>query len=271
MDPFTPKAGYGQDISNSILGTCHIIRLDENRVLKKGHENAQEPATMQFIAENTTIPVPKIYTTKSSSKKNATDFVMEYIPGEPLDKAWKKLTHDQRVSTCSQFVGYLNQLQELPGKRIEAMNGTADGPFDTENGFNDFQAKGADQRPGDSNVIQFPGDNHAIHFAHGDLSPRNVMVDEGGHIIGVVSRILGSCPDALGPAIEEADAAVRGAPLQRPPQHVRHNVGCQLFVKTSDESHHFAHAQGQDNEPRRAIDNGQSAGGIEILTKLKKA
>ncbi|KAK2800118.1 hypothetical protein FQN51_006359 [Onygenales sp. PD_10] len=140
MDPFTPKAGYGQDISNSILGTCHIIRLDENRVLKKGHENAQEPATMQFIAENTTIPVPKIYTTKSSSKKNATDFVMD------------------------QF----------------------DGPFDTENGFNDFQAKGADQRPGDSNVIQFPGDNHAIHFAHGDLSPRNVMVDEGGHIIGLL-------------------------------------------------------------------------------------
>ncbi|KAK2794292.1 hypothetical protein FQN52_008650 [Onygenales sp. PD_12] len=175
MDPFTPKAGYGQDISNSILGTCHIIRLDEHRVLKKGHENAQEPATMQFIAENTTIP---------------------YIPGEPLDKAWKKLTHDQRVSTCSQLVGYLNQLQELPGKRIEAMNGTAvrigwydslwDGPFDTENGFNDFQAKGADQRPGDSNVIQFPGDNHAIHFAHGDLSPRNVMVDEGGHIIGLL-------------------------------------------------------------------------------------
>ncbi|KAK2812930.1 hypothetical protein FQN50_000951 [Emmonsiellopsis sp. PD_5] len=196
MDPFTPKAGYGQDISNSIFGTCHIIRLDEHRVLKKGHENLQEPATIQFIAENTTIPVPKIFTTKPSSKQNATDFVMEYIPGEPLDKAWKKLTDDQRVSTCSQLVGYLNQLRELPGKRIEGVNGAAvrigwynslwDGPFDTENGFNDFLAKGADRRPGDNRVLHFPGDNHAIQFAHGDLSPRNVMVDESGHIIAIL-------------------------------------------------------------------------------------
>ncbi|OAT11864.1 hypothetical protein, variant [Blastomyces gilchristii SLH14081] len=81
---------------------------------------------MEFIATNTTIPVPKVYETRwSGNRTRLSQIVMEYIPGESLDTAWGKLTHDQRMSVCHQLRGYLSQLQNLTSKtkRIEAANG----------------------------------------------------------------------------------------------------------------------------------------------------
>ncbi|KKZ63777.1 hypothetical protein EMCG_01881 [[Emmonsia] crescens] len=162
MDPFTPKAGYGQNISNSVLGIPRVIRLDEHRVLKKAR-NVLEPDIMKFITANTTIPVPKTYETKFDEEQKTFYIIMDYMHGKPLDKAWVNLTQDQRASTCRQIAGYLKELRQLTGKQIEGVNGT---PVRT---------------PSNN-----PGHHHAIHFAHGDLSPRNILVDEGGHITAVL-------------------------------------------------------------------------------------
>ncbi|OJD17802.1 hypothetical protein ACJ73_08768 [Blastomyces percursus] len=114
---------------------------------------------MQFIAANTTIPVPKAYQTRwSGNRTKLSQIATEYIPGESLDAAWGKLTHDQRVSVYHQLRDYLSQLQKLESKtkRIEAANG---GPITSAR-----YARAA------------VSDDHEIHFGHGDFSPRNIMV-----------------------------------------------------------------------------------------------
>ncbi|PGH32782.1 hypothetical protein GX50_04436 [[Emmonsia] crescens] len=187
MDSFTPEAGYGQYLGHSFIGVPQVTRLDEHRVLKESRHERRETDTMEFIAANTTIPVPKIYNTKFDEEKKVCYIVMEYIPGEPLDKAWINLTRDERVSTCRQLAEYLTQLQMLTGERIEAVNSDTvrvglyeshwGGPFDSEKEFNDFLAEG---------IQHNMTDNHAIYFAHGDLSPKNIMVNKSGRITAIL-------------------------------------------------------------------------------------
>lgn len=125
------------------------------------------------------------------------------MPGDSLDKAWRKLSHDQRLSTCHQLSGYLSQLQEPKGKRIEAADGglvtvglrypRKGGPFNTEKEFNEFPVKKDDE-----SSLSFHkhyaraalADNHEICFVHSDVSPRNILVDERS--INCCSR-LGTC------------------------------------------------------------------------------
>ncbi|BDD61893.1 hypothetical protein MAP00_006914 [Monascus purpureus] len=52
---------------------------------------------MRFIAANTSVPVPQVYNAsfgdeEEEEKEEDSGIVMEYIPGESLDKAWAKLT-----------------------------------------------------------------------------------------------------------------------------------------------------------------------------------
>jgi aminoglycoside phosphotransferase (APT) family kinase protein len=192
--------GFGQVIFTGLTGHPKIIRLDEHRVLKSAVTDCRETDAMEFIAANTTIPVPRVYETRfSSNGRKASEIVMEYIPGEPLDKAWANLTHEQRVSTCRELNGYLTQLQKIPGQRIEGMNGTPvtvglrlprqGGPFATEKEFHDFVVEHDHEgTPAIFKRYVRAGlrDDHKICFAHGDFSPRNIMVDETGRVKAVL-------------------------------------------------------------------------------------
>ncbi|OJD28577.1 hypothetical protein ACJ73_00018 [Blastomyces percursus] len=161
-DPFTPK-----------LATA--------RIWETAPSAAKKPTSCNHCCQHNNSPVPKVYDTRGDGEK--AEILMDYMPGEPLDKAWKKLTSDQQASACSQLAGYLAELRKLTGKRIEGLNGSMvrvwsyqsrwSGPFDTEQEFNVFLAKGTDKHP---------AANHAIHFSHGDLAPRNILADEYGNI-----------------------------------------------------------------------------------------
>ncbi|KAK2807524.1 hypothetical protein FQN50_005392 [Emmonsiellopsis sp. PD_5] len=199
MSQYTPKEGYGQVLYS---GLCRkAIRLDEHRVWKSGARMDQrETDAMKFIAANTTIPVPKVYETRfaDSNTSESSDIIIEYMPGETLEKAWPTLSEDDRISICQQLGGYLAQLQNLKGKRIEAMNGARvtvglrfprlGGPFETEAEFNDFLVDGVHKRV-TRKLKQYARaaliDTHEIHFAHGDFNPRNILVD-GGKVTAIL-------------------------------------------------------------------------------------
>lgn len=137
--------GYSQQLADL---WPKVIRLDEHRVLKNGPCNRLEPDTMQFLAANTTIPIPKIYDIKLDVENDESYIVMEHMPGERLERVWVNLTEDQRVSICCQIAECLAQLKQLTSKKIESVNGGPvrfgvydcywGGPFDTEKEFNDF-------------------------------------------------------------------------------------------------------------------------------------
>lgn len=154
---------------------------------------------MRFIAANTSTPVPRVHETKFRGEK-VSEMVMDYMPGEPLDKAWAKLTQEQRIATCRQLKGYLSQLSQLKGgPRIEPADGGSvtvglrfprqGGPFADEKEFNEFMVNWDNTRMA-TVFKQYAQagltDNHEIHFVHGDFSPRNILVDETGCVTAVL-------------------------------------------------------------------------------------
>jgi aminoglycoside phosphotransferase (APT) family kinase protein len=215
---FSP-AGYGHRISE--FGTREVTRLDENRVVKTGGSfDSRETEAMKFVARNMTIPVPKVHALHFAGYGLDNHIVMEYMPGEPLDKVWRKLTTEQKEATCGQLGGYITQLQQLKGKRVEAANGEAikiclsstrnGGPFSTVREFNDWLVDGVFQRVTpkiwQDHCRASLSDNHEIVFAHGDFSPRNMLADPTGQITAVldwgdgwlVSCLLGYREDSVG-------------------------------------------------------------------------
>ena len=156
--------------------------------------NSREAETMSFIAARTTIPVPKVYDTYLNEHSKC-HIIMDYIPGEPLDQVWKSLTPEQKEATSRQLGGYIAQLQQLRGNRVEAVNGESvkiilgsgresEGPFDTVKEFNNWLVDGVFNRITPprfkENCRAALSDNHDICFAHGDFAPQNILVDETG-------------------------------------------------------------------------------------------
>ncbi|EEQ35450.1 hypothetical protein McanCB56680_005060 [Microsporum canis] len=182
----TPEEGYGQECGYPMIKGrgLHPIRLDENRVVKSKMEDTGEIQAMQPTAKATTIPVPKVFEAGWFQKSGEWCdkrfcIVMEYIPGKPLNVIWKDLSEDQKTNICLQIDGYLAQLQKLTADRIMASDGgPLDvglyqkrylGPFDSVKEFHQALSKAEPHNL---------GDNHKIHFAHADLAPRNILVDE---------------------------------------------------------------------------------------------
>ena len=79
---------------------------------------------MRYLAEKTTIPVPKVYC--SFLHKNRAYIVIERIQGEELPKAWKSLSEESVEKILSQLKRILQELRSLtppPGTGVESCVG----------------------------------------------------------------------------------------------------------------------------------------------------
>lgn len=75
-------------------------------------KTASEVATIDFIREKTDCPVPKVIAFHSSNN-NALRFewiLMEYIAGQPLYRAWRKLSTPSKEALVKQLALYQSQL-----------------------------------------------------------------------------------------------------------------------------------------------------------------
>lgn len=176
-----------------------VFRISDNLVLQKGSSIQHTVVTnFRFIAENTTIPVPKVHDVQWENGK-LTGIIMDYIPGTLLDEAWETLSSEQKDSIVEQLQGYFAQVRNLKGTYI----GGADnqiaiagdiflfegGPFESERLFNQWLLN--DLRPETRSSIKYYAehamtDGHEIIFTHGDVRRRNILVDENGQITALL-------------------------------------------------------------------------------------
>ncbi|CAI7642477.1 unnamed protein product [Penicillium bialowiezense] len=177
--------------------TTTLHALGNRTVTRTGQLRPQEAQTLHFIAEKTTIPVPKVHDVHWEDDK-VVAIVMDYMPGMRLDKAWNALDSNQKLSIASELNGYLSQLRELKGDYIGAIDrGKAvigqiarieGGPFDSEQQFNEF-ILGDIVRAAPDNLRHYAKfalmDGHEIVFTHADFSPRNILV-EGGRVTAIL-------------------------------------------------------------------------------------
>lgn len=198
--------------------TAHLYRYDgpcvpisKNLIIKTGpFVHLTEGATIQFIAANTSIPVPHIHC--SFVHRNRAYIVMDRIQGVSLAEAYATLSGDDRKKVFAQLRSIFGELRKLPsppGAGVRSCVGGSlrdsriprckprFGPFDTIQDFHLWLRDGLrpEEYPNRKNdndwedikkmVAKQDGPWPAPVFTHGDLNPFNIMVD-GNKVVGII-------------------------------------------------------------------------------------
>ncbi|KAJ7217078.1 phosphotransferase enzyme family-domain-containing protein [Mycena pura] len=82
-----------------------------------------EVATLQWVRENTNIPVPKIIAFLTSSD-NETGFewiLMELMPGAPAYRRWRNMSMEQKTVFTERIADFQAQLSARPGARFNSI------------------------------------------------------------------------------------------------------------------------------------------------------
>ena len=189
--------------SNDILyklSTVKVVRVGD-KVIKYGDQvQVAEADSMKFVANRTSIPIPKVFRTFNHEGK--VYICMERVGGRCLDDCLSELKDDEIMSIAEELGGFVTQLRAIEGgDYVGSLHGgpcgdhlwnynedLPRGPFKDESQLNDtLTALYLDRYPGNFSTFlrSLYRDNHRIIFTHGDLTLRNIMVSEG-RIVGII-------------------------------------------------------------------------------------
>lgn len=181
-----------------------VLFLTRRICVKYGRfQHLSEAEAMQFIASNTSIPVPKVYC--AFERKGNTYIVMSRLAGSPIGKNWSQRSDQSKARLLEQLRCYIQEMRALEPPRsgaVEGVNGSklydvripggvrGFGPFDTVQDFHSFLTSGVttspDQFP-DVNrlILMYENSHYTTCFTHGDLSSANILVN-GDKVVGIV-------------------------------------------------------------------------------------
>ena len=194
-------------------GLCTPI--SKHKIIKTGRRtHLTEGATMRYLSEQTTIPIPKVYC--SFLHKNRAYIVMERIQGEELPKVWKSMSEESKEDIFTQLRGIFQELRSLtpsPGTGVESCVGGSlydsriprgnprFGPFKKIQDFHfwlrrdlkleDLKDQEKDQEKDQSwhdlqeMINKQDGPWPPPKFTHGDINPFNILVREG-KVVGII-------------------------------------------------------------------------------------
>ncbi|KAM3497135.1 hypothetical protein MY10362_009501 [Beauveria mimosiformis] len=127
-----------------------VYKINPTTVVKTGRiVRMAEAATMKFVLDNTSIPVPAVHNAYIDETTGHVVIIMDFVEGESLDKAWINYTEPERQSVIVQLRDYMSQLRSLKGDFIGCIDGTPCqdqyfysekedyGPYKTEHEFNE--------------------------------------------------------------------------------------------------------------------------------------
>ncbi|KAH7009419.1 kinase-like domain-containing protein [Microdochium trichocladiopsis] len=164
-----------------------------------------EANAMRFVAQHTSIPVPKVYC--AFVHKGNSYLVMSKLRGRMAWSGWQTRTEQSKAMILAQLRLMLAELRSVEppaGTSVGGVGGGALydarlpsqplwGPFRTIREFHEALANGADL---DREYAALPHDVHKLFdfyrrsgdqlvLTHGDLSSLNIMV-EGDNVVGIV-------------------------------------------------------------------------------------
>ena len=165
-----------------------------------------EAETMRYVANNTSIPVPKVQ--RAWRQDEVTYITMDVVDGVELQCAWHDMSDKIKRWVVEQLKGYLGQLRVLKppidGAVMSAIGGPLRdgsrvgletfGPFQSHDDFHQFLRGGDVGIPMESfqtmrgieKVVHSHCHHYATKFTHGDFAPRNIMVKRDGTITAII-------------------------------------------------------------------------------------
>lgn len=163
----------------------------------------QQLTTIQFIAQNTSIPVPKIHC--SFKRGEDTYIVMQRIDGLMLGHQWARRSEDSKSRILHQLKTMVEEMRSIPRPNnigVESVDGGTlwdcrlpsplerFGPFKTIQEFHRYLRNGVETSPDNKLEVN---ELIALHnriwpvpcFTHGDLSSLNVLA-RGDNVVGII-------------------------------------------------------------------------------------
>ena len=181
-----------------------VLFLTPSICVKYGKfEHLSEAVTMQYIAANTDIPVPKVYC--AFERKGIVYIVMSRIVGSPVGHAWPQRSESSKKRLLTQLKGHMEEMRSLQpgnGHSVQAVdrgrlydvrlyggvNGF--GPFNSIREFHSFLRDGIESSHGQLPEVNELVEKHETaqyntRFTHGDLNSMNIIA-KGDDIVGIV-------------------------------------------------------------------------------------
>ncbi|KAI8989889.1 kinase-like protein [Trametes punicea] len=170
-----------------------IFELPFGLILKVvSPRGAPEGEIIRFVQRHTSIPTPRVLVSVDGHGRRF--LLMKKVRGSTLESVWSALDAAQRAKIVAQLRSFVAQLRSLDSPHGLAVCGLGGapivdsritscgpvGPFLNEDAFNDrlVQTSALYIPQADLSQIRarMRGD-HAIVFTHGDIAPRNIIVD----------------------------------------------------------------------------------------------
>lgn len=191
-------------LGGKIYGSVGVsgTRISPNRMVKWNCEEPEVEAH-RYVAEHTTIPVPRLFGVHKVRGELALE--MEFLPGcEILQVCWKNFTHQQKQALVDEISGYIKQLRALEPPnphRVSSTDGNACrqirvgsvkrfGPFDNISAFHklirgnwDFEK--STQLFGED-VVRVHQRDYRINFTHSDLGVQNILVRDDATVAAII-------------------------------------------------------------------------------------
>ncbi|KAF8074761.1 kinase-like domain-containing protein [Lyophyllum atratum] len=171
-----------------------VTRILEDLVLKYDCDSrVAEAENSEFVRKNTNIPVPKVLLV--FCLKGFTGIVFEFIKGTPLRDYWGEVGDEERSSIIATTASYISQLRSLeapprpgPVNPLAAWRGRWFTNYDLEplpshaalvDWLNHKRAVCERfNKLGDSGTARPFTTDYDLVFTHGDIAPRNFVVDD---------------------------------------------------------------------------------------------
>jgi serine/threonine protein kinase len=103
-----------QSVLSAPDASSRVVRVDEIFAVKfGGTTSSTEAATLEYLSEQSDIPVPKFYTSFSDPRTDTYFIVMQYIEGITLEEALPTLTTKEKVDLVMQIREILQDLRSL--------------------------------------------------------------------------------------------------------------------------------------------------------------
>ena len=157
---------------------------------------------MKFLAANSKVPVPKVYTAFIDPETNWTFIIMEYVRGDNLQELLPSLTPTEKAIICKLVKHAIIKLQKIPPQDyLGTLNRQPyhDGVFWTKDNNPLISSPFANQKEMNRGILERLRQmessqyiqllqktvgstlhNHRPVFTHGDLQPKNIMVERDG-------------------------------------------------------------------------------------------
>ncbi|KAJ5530181.1 Aminoglycoside phosphotransferase [Penicillium freii] len=188
------------DILSIRTNAIKVVRVKEHFAVKIGYAIPPlEAENMKYVAANSEIPVPKVYANVVDPETQKRYIVMDFIPGVDLQKLLPSLTPAEKTKVSKRIKEAVDELRTIspPGyfgnltgtPYIDGVLSTPDknpiisGPFNDQEQMNQgiLERLAQMQSPHYIRLLQEMINrtlkNHRTVFTHGDLQPKNIMVE----------------------------------------------------------------------------------------------